>query len=42
MAALDEVAARPVAEHVAAYEALHAVLGDALAAGSPAVSPERR
>lgn len=42
MAALDEVAARPVAEHVAAYEALHAVLGDALAAGSPAASPERR
>ncbi|MFC5206813.1 hypothetical protein ACFPM0_09725 [Pseudonocardia sulfidoxydans] len=44
LAALDEVADHPVAEHVAAYEALHTALGDALAAGSPAAgaSTERR
>ena len=36
MAALDDVADGPVAEHVAAYEALHTALGDALAAGNPA------
>ncbi|GAY11351.1 hypothetical protein TOK_5860 [Pseudonocardia sp. N23] len=44
MAALGDVAARPVADHVAAFEAVHTALGDALAAGNPAgpASPERR
>ncbi|AEA25991.1 hypothetical protein Psed_3821 [Pseudonocardia dioxanivorans CB1190] len=35
VAGLDAVAGRPVAEHVAAFEAVHAALGEALAAGGP-------
>jgi hypothetical protein len=35
MATLDAVSARPAAEHVAAFEAVHAALGEALAAGTP-------
>jgi hypothetical protein len=31
---LDGLADRPLAEHVEAYERVHAALGDALAAGS--------
>lgn len=31
--ALDALEERPVAEHVAVYERLHTVLGDALSAG---------
>ena len=34
MAGLDGLADRPLAEHVEAYERVHAALGDALAAGS--------
>ena len=34
MAALDGLADRPLAEHVEAFEQVHAALGDALAAGS--------
>lgn len=34
MAGLDGLADRPLAEHVDAYERVHAALGDALAAGS--------
>ncbi|GAA3232135.1 hypothetical protein GCM10017691_26510 [Pseudonocardia petroleophila] len=34
MAGLDGLAERPLAEHVEAYERVHAALGDALAAGS--------
>ncbi|WP_225924493.1 hypothetical protein [Pseudonocardia abyssalis] len=34
MAGLDGLAQRPLAEHVDAYERVHAALGDALAAGS--------
>lgn len=34
MAGLDGLAERPLAEHVDAYERVHAALGDALAAGS--------
>jgi hypothetical protein len=34
LAALAEVADRPAAEHVAAFERVHAALGAALAAGS--------
>jgi len=41
MAALDDVADGPVAEHVAAYEALHTALGDALAAAHPAATERR-
>ncbi len=33
VAGLDAVADRPLAEHVIAFERMHAVLGDALAAG---------
>ena len=35
MADLDAVADRPVAEHVAAFERVHAALGEALADGRP-------
>lgn len=35
MAGLDELAGRPPAEHVAAFERVHAALGEALAAGTP-------
>ena len=35
-AALDGLAARPLAEHVAVFEHLHATLQDALAAGEAA------
>ena len=34
MAGLDGLADRPLAEHVEAYERVHAALGDALGAGS--------
>ncbi|GEL20172.1 hypothetical protein [Pseudonocardia asaccharolytica] len=34
MAGLDELEDRPYAEHVAAFETVHAALGDALAAGT--------
>lgn len=34
MAGLDGLDQRPLAEHVAAFEQVHAALGDALAAGS--------
>jgi hypothetical protein len=34
LAALDAVADRPAAEHVAAFERVHAALGSALTAGS--------
>lgn len=34
MAALDGIEHRPLAEHVEAFERVHAALGDALAAGS--------
>lgn len=34
MGGLDGLADRPLAEHVDAYERVHAALGDALAAGS--------
>ncbi|MBW0123344.1 hypothetical protein [Pseudonocardia oceani] len=34
MAGLDGLAERPLAEHVDAYERVHAALGDALATGS--------
>lgn len=34
LAALDDLAGRPPAEHVEAFERVHAALGDALAAGS--------
>jgi hypothetical protein len=34
VAALDVLADRPLAEHVEAYERVHAALSDALAAGS--------
>lgn len=34
MAGLDELAARPLAEHVEVFEQVHAALGEALAAGS--------
>lgn len=34
MAGLDGVADRPLAEHVEAFERVHAALGEALAAGS--------
>jgi hypothetical protein len=34
MAGLDGVAERPPAEHVEAFERVHAALGEALAAGS--------
>lgn len=34
MAGLDGLNERPLAEHVDAYERVHAALGDALAAGS--------
>jgi hypothetical protein len=34
VAALDELAGRPLGEHVEAYERVHAALSDALAAGS--------
>jgi len=34
MAGLDTLADRPLAEHVEAYERVHAALSDALAAGS--------
>lgn len=34
MAGLDDLDGRPLAEHVAAFEQVHAALGDALAAGS--------
>lgn len=34
MAALDGIEQRPLAEHVEAFERVHAALGDALAAGS--------
>lgn len=34
LAGLDGLADRPLAEHVEAYERMHAALGDALAAGS--------
>lgn len=33
MAALDDLADRPPAEHVEAFERVHRVLGEALAAG---------
>lgn len=33
MAGLDGLAERPLAEHVAAFERVHAALGEALAAG---------
>ena len=33
VAALEDLETRPVAEHVAVYERLHTVLGDALSAG---------
>jgi hypothetical protein len=33
MAGLDGLADRPLAEHVAAFEQVHAALGEALAAG---------
>ncbi|MFC4948999.1 hypothetical protein [Pseudonocardia sp. GCM10023141] len=35
MAALDALGDRPPAEHVEAFERVHAALGEALAAGSP-------
>ncbi|MGI9000765.1 MAG: hypothetical protein ACR2GH_03785 [Pseudonocardia sp.] len=34
MAGLDGLTDRPLAEHVEAFERVHAALGDALAAGS--------
>ncbi|MGE3287649.1 MAG: hypothetical protein AB7J32_16355 [Pseudonocardia sp.] len=34
MAGLDHLDERPLAEHVAAFERVHAALGEALAAGS--------
>ncbi|MGD9525942.1 hypothetical protein [Pseudonocardia sp.] len=34
MAGLDHLDERPLAEHVTAFERVHAALGDALAAGS--------
>jgi hypothetical protein len=34
MVGLDGVAERPLAEHVEAFERVHAALGEALAAGS--------
>jgi hypothetical protein len=36
IAELDGLADRPLAEHVAVFERIHAVLGDALAAGAGA------
>jgi hypothetical protein len=33
MAGLDRLAERPIAEHVAVFERVHAALGEALAAG---------
>lgn len=36
MAGLDDARRRPVAEHVAAFERVHAALGAALAADGPA------
>jgi len=33
MAGIEGLAARPLAEHVAAFERVHAALGEALAAG---------
>lgn len=35
MSGLDGLADRPLAEHVEAFERVHAALGEALAAGSP-------
>jgi len=40
--ALDAVADRPAAEHVAAFERVHAALGAALVAGSPDRQPDLR
>lgn len=39
MAALDDLADRPPAEHVEAFERVHAALGDALAAPIDATEP---
>jgi hypothetical protein len=39
MAALDGLAERPLADHVEAFDRVHAALGDALAAGS--ADPDR-
>ncbi|MFC5993041.1 hypothetical protein ACFQE5_02320 [Pseudonocardia hispaniensis] len=42
MAGLDELDGRPFAEHVTAFEKVHAALGDALAAGAaPGQGPGR-
>jgi hypothetical protein len=35
MAGLEQLAGRPIAEHVEAFERVHAALGEALAAGAP-------
>ena len=39
MAALDDLADRPLAEHVEAFERVHAALGEALADPSDAAPP---
>jgi hypothetical protein len=39
MVGLDGLEARPVAEHVEAFEQVHAALADALATGSPTAGP---
>ncbi|HZG91042.1 MAG TPA: hypothetical protein VEZ42_12595 [Pseudonocardia sp.] len=41
MAALDGLAGRPLAEHVEAFERVHAALGDALAAPAADGAPTR-
>jgi hypothetical protein len=43
LAALDRLAERPLAEHVAVFERVHAALGRALADGAPAAAeaPDR-